>query len=203
MAPLYDACHNLRMETMYNTTCMAAKMALSSKVNEKQTDVCFQCFLFKLVASMGILFLVNLNYEILKINISKETSLCRWQVSNCRSVSSVGGKDLKTCKQLWDFSLPSLRSISPLKMWTFAFTFNSSLLLGGANVGGLPVSCQRCSSQVFQPISFDSKSFGWTGNFQDPDSDAHNHLQKSVRHSWHSVEVRQVCRWRFLQISFW
>ena len=77
MAPLYESCHNLRMETMYNTTCMAAKMALSSKVNEKQPDVCFQCFLFKLVASMGILFLVNLNYEILKINISKETSLCR------------------------------------------------------------------------------------------------------------------------------
>ena len=77
MAPLYESCHNLRMETMYNTTCMAAKMALSSKVNEKQPDVCFQCFLFKLVASMGILFLVNLNYEILKIHISKETSLCR------------------------------------------------------------------------------------------------------------------------------
>ena len=29
--------------------------------------------------------------------------------------------------------------------------------------------------------------------FQDPDCDAYNHLQKSVRHSWHTVEVRKFC----------
>ena len=53
MAPLYESCPNLRMETMYNTTCMAAKMALSSKVSEKQPDVCFQCFVIQTCIQYG------------------------------------------------------------------------------------------------------------------------------------------------------
>ena len=36
----YDI-HNFRMETMYNTTCMAAKMSLSSKVPTKYLNLMF------------------------------------------------------------------------------------------------------------------------------------------------------------------
>ena len=36
---------------MYNTTCMAAKMILSSKVDEKLHDVCFLCVTSKVLSS--------------------------------------------------------------------------------------------------------------------------------------------------------
>ena len=103
------------------------------------------------------IFWGNLNSEIMKC------SIFRWQVSNCRSVWSAGGKDLKTCKQLWDQKSQNLVCHSFGRLWgsstfseidilMFPYPYNLSSLSGGANVGGLPISCQCRSSQVFHPI---------------------------------------------------
>ena len=97
MAPLYESCPNLRMETMYNTTCMAAKMALSSKVNEKQPDVCFQRFLFKLVASIGIRFLRKPEFRNYENKCLKVTSQ---QLSECVISRRKGSENLQTAVRL-------------------------------------------------------------------------------------------------------
>ena len=50
----YDI-HNFRMETMYNTTCMAAKMSLSSKVPTKYLNLMFHHDESSLRTSVGVI----------------------------------------------------------------------------------------------------------------------------------------------------
>ena len=71
----------------------------------------FDIFYPNLYQVSEYIFWGNLNSEIMK------GSFFRWQVSNCRSVWSAGGKDLKTCKQLWDQKSQHLVCHSFGRLW--------------------------------------------------------------------------------------